>query len=293
MSVSSTHQDLFHQPSAAEKISFVRSLMETGDLQADVAMALLKSIHTELADPQGQDHSSYASYARMMASLQHTMPDVHQHVVENWQASQRVQVEPEEGFVETEPSGEAKRVEKSSAEEIGQDKEFWETEGGAEGIEAEEERGEIEEKDEGEEREEEKGEIEADDEEESDKEEREDEEPQDEQHEQEDEPEKEPQEDNEVEGDVEESEIEQEELETKEEPGEQEAPEEQEAEGEESEKSEVETGGEAEGNEVAGEGERLATEAAEAVAHMEHAQSEAEIIEEEPEEEEPPMEAAE
>src|ERR1044071_4899209 len=137
MSISSSHQELFRQPSAAEKISFVRSLMETGDLHADVAMALLKSIHTELTDPQGQDHSSYASYARMMASLQHKMPDVHQHVVENWQASRREQVQPEEGFFETEADGEAKRVEKSALEEIGQDKEFWETEGEAEGMESE------------------------------------------------------------------------------------------------------------------------------------------------------------
>ena len=127
MSMSSTHQDLFHQPSAAEKISFVRSLMETGDLHADVAVALLKSIHTELADPQGQDHSSYASYARMIASLQHKMPDVHQHVLANWQASRPVQLQPKEGFIETETGGEAKHAEKSTLEEIGQDKEFWET----------------------------------------------------------------------------------------------------------------------------------------------------------------------
>lgn len=180
MPMSSTHQDLFHQPNAAEKISFVRSLMEAGDLHADVAMALLKSIHTELANPQAQDHSSYANYARMMASLQHTMPDVHQHVVANWRASRREQVQPQEGFFETEADKEAKRVEKSTVEEIGQDKEFWETEGEAEGIEseAEDERNEIEEKDEGVEPEEEKGEIEEGDEEESEKEEREDEEPQ-------------------------------------------------------------------------------------------------------------------
>src|ERR1044071_2276202 len=225
MSISSSHQELFRQPSAAEKISFVRSLMETGDLHADVAMALLKSIHTELTDPQGQDHSSYASYARMMASLQHKMPDVHQHVVENWQASRREQVQPEEGFFETEADGKAKRVEKSALEEIGQDKEFWETEGEAEGMESEveEERNEIEEKDYGQEREEEKGQVEEGNEEESGKEEREDEESRGEEEEQEHEPEQDlPEEEKEVEveGDVEQSEIEQEALETEDEAGE-------------------------------------------------------------------------
>jgi hypothetical protein len=155
MSTSSSHHDLFHQPGPADKISFVRSLKETGDLNADVAMALLKSIHSELAQPQGQDHSIYASYARLMASLQHEMPDVHQHVVRNWQAPRRADTPPkdesaEEGFIETETGGEAERTETSKAEEAAQAKEFWETEDEMEGSESEteevEERSEIEEK---------------------------------------------------------------------------------------------------------------------------------------------------
>ena len=203
MSISSSHQDLFHQPSAAEKISFVRSLMETGDLNAEVAVALVKSIHTELAQPQGQDHSSYASYARMMASLQHHMPEIHEQVVANWQAPRRLRAESEEvsgedDFVETETAGEVKRTEPSNREEGNQDKEFWETEGEAEGSESEAE--EQEERSEGEE-----------------KEEREDEEPENEEQKREDEPEEEKSE--EVEDNVEENEIEQEELETKEEQG--------------------------------------------------------------------------
>src|SRR6185503_12931905 len=93
MSISSSHQDLFRQPSAAEKISLVRSLMDTGDLNADVATALLKSIHSELAQPQSQNHSLYASYARLMQSLQHEMPEVHQQVVATWQAARRAETE--------------------------------------------------------------------------------------------------------------------------------------------------------------------------------------------------------
>jgi len=134
MPLFSSHHDLFHQPSPAEKISFVRSLMETGALNADAALALLKSIHTELAQPQGNNHSLYASYARLMASLRHEMPEVYQHVVANWQAPQPARVEPEEtsaeeGLLETETGGEVKRTEPSDVEEVGQDKAFWETEG--------------------------------------------------------------------------------------------------------------------------------------------------------------------
>jgi hypothetical protein len=192
MPLFSSDHDLFHQPSPAEKLSFVRSLMETGALNADAALALLNSIHTELAKPQGNNHSLYASYARLMASLNHEMPEVYQHVVANWQAPQPARVEPEEasaeeGLLETETGGEVKRTEPSDVEEVGQDKAFWETEGEAEGSESEteeeQERSEIEEKEEGEEQEEEKGEIEESEKEEPDKEEREDEESGDEEHE--------------------------------------------------------------------------------------------------------------
>ena len=220
MSLSSSHQDLFHQPSPAEKISFVQSLIETGDLNADVAMALLKSIHSELAQPQGQDHSLYARYARLMASLQHEMPDVHQHVVTNWQATQPVHVEPEEasaedGSLETETGGEAKRIATSDVEEADQGKGFWEPEGEMEGSESQA------------------------------------------------------------------AEPKKEENETREEPL------------EEPEKPEIESSGEVEETSDSEEGERMATEAAEAAAHMEHAQGEAETVKEEPGEAEPPMEAVE
>lgn len=293
MSISSSHQDLFHQPNAAEKISFVRSLMDSHELNADVALALLKSIHTELAQPQAEKRSLYASYARMMTSLQHEMPDVHQHVVDNWQAPGRVEPEeasPDQGLIETEAEEEAKRPESSGIDKPDIDKEFWETEGEAEGSEAEtemeEESGESEEKEQAEKQEEEQGEVE-----ESEQEEREDEE-----QEQENEPEEEVQEEEkEVEDNVEESEIEQEELEVKEENGEDEADEKEEPEehlvaDEESEKPDVEINeelGKTENADHAEEPDHMATEAAEAAAHMEHAESETEFVEEE----EPPMEA--
>jgi hypothetical protein len=153
MSISSNHQNLFHQSSAAEKISLVRSLMDTGDLNADIAMALLKSIHSELAQPQGEDHSLYASYAHVMASLQHQMPDVHQHVVTNWQAVRSVA--PEEVSLEEEPTDteaggrkvEVKRTETSELEERVKGEEFWEAEGEPEEREFPEEEENIDDKD--------------------------------------------------------------------------------------------------------------------------------------------------
>jgi pilus assembly protein FimV len=303
MSISSSHHDLFHQPSPAEKMSFVRSLIETGDLKADVAMALLKSIHSELAQPQGQDHSLYAGYARLMASLQHEMPDVHEHVVANWQAPQPVRVEPEEasaeeGSLETETGGEAKRTVTSDVEEAEQRKEFWEPEGEMEGSESEaaepEEPGEIEEKAETEDSEEAKGELEATEEEEPENEEREDEEPEEEDPEEKDQDQEEEAEPEKEENETREEPVEEPEAEeNEEEPQELETPEVHEEAVEESDKPEVESSGEVEETSGSEEGERMATEAAEAAAHMEHAEAEAEIVEEEPGEAEPPMEAVE
>src|SRR5215216_4071044 len=122
MTISASHQDLFHQPSAAEKISLVRSLMDTGDLNADVATALLKSIHSELAQPQSQNHSLYASYARLMQSLQHELPEVHQQVVATWQAERQAETEniswaEEPAAIETGGKVEPKQTEESGEEE--------------------------------------------------------------------------------------------------------------------------------------------------------------------------------
>jgi hypothetical protein len=298
MSISSSHQDLFRQPSAAEKISLVRSLMDTGDLNADVATALLKSIHSELAQPQSQNHSLYASYARLMQSLQHEMPEVHQQVVATWQAARQAETEDiswAEEPPETETGGkvEPKSTEESRAEETAEPGGSSEAEGAPEESEAEEE----EEKEEKEEQEAEKGEVE--DEEEIEKEEHEAEEP-----EQVEEPEDENQEEeNEVEVNVEESEIEQEELEAKEEFGEEgaheekEEPEELEVAGEEVKESEKPEAGDetskAEDSDPVEESDHIATEAAEAAVHMEHEAGETEVSEEEPGEEEPPIEAVE
>src|ERR1051325_2933023 len=202
MSASSSHQDLFHQASAAEKISLVQSLMETGELNANVAMALLKSIHSELAQPQGHDHALYANYARLIASLNHKMPDVHQHVVANWRAPQRTQQQLEEGLreeesIEVEVGTEAKRMETSGVKGARLGEESVEARGGTEEGESEheepEEGGEGEEKEEEKEQEEEKGETEAGQEEESENEEREEEE-REEEHEREEASEEEPEE---------------------------------------------------------------------------------------------------
>src|SRR5215510_364475 len=123
MPISYNHDDLFRQSDTAGKIALFQSLLEARDLHADEALALLKSIHADLEQPQGHDHTVYASYARMMEALHHDMPEVHQHVVENWHTSHSADTQreaAEEEAVESNSGAEgreAKQEEKSEAVE--------------------------------------------------------------------------------------------------------------------------------------------------------------------------------
>ncbi|MFT3890004.1 MAG: hypothetical protein QM730_00080 [Anaerolineales bacterium] len=121
MPLSSSHHDLFQQSGTADKISLFQNLLHSHDLNADEALALLRSIHADLEQPQGHERSVYESYAHMMESLRHEMPDVHQHVVENWKHPRQANsTEKAEEFVEDESGSErdpeAKHEEKSEHE---------------------------------------------------------------------------------------------------------------------------------------------------------------------------------
>src|ERR1044071_6694439 len=104
MPISSSHHDLFHQSNAADKISLFQSLLESQDLSADEATALVKSIHTELEQPEGHDRSVYESYVHMMEDLNHNMSEVHQQVVASWQQPRHMtaSLESDTEFIEEE-----------------------------------------------------------------------------------------------------------------------------------------------------------------------------------------------
>ena len=142
MLLSSNHHDLFHQSDTADKISLFQNLLQSHDLSADEALALLRSIHTELEQPQGHDRSIYENYARMMESLRHEMPEVHQYVVENWRSPRQAAsiqefVEDEVGD-EHEPESERGETSKHEAAAESENKEGGEVEEAEESEEHEE-----------------------------------------------------------------------------------------------------------------------------------------------------------
>jgi len=277
MPISSDHHNLFHQSGTADKISQFESLLQAHDLNGDEALALLKSIHTDLEQPQGHDHTVYASYAHMLEALHHEMPNVHQHVLANWQTPKHADTEEESVDDEVEEAesdegeSEARNEDKRNQEDV-KESEAEETEV----EEAEEEESEAEEESEEEGEEEGEGEEEAEDEseeseEEGDESEEEAEESQEDQNEEEGE-----EEESEEEGEEEQAEESEEETEESEEEAEEE--EEGTEESEEIEEAESESEG-AEGGE-AEESEAMATEAAEAAGEAEHEEAEGEEFEE-------------
>ena len=88
MTISRDYNKLFHQSTTAETLTMLQSLVDTRDVQPDEALALLGSVHADLRQSKGKDGSIYARYAQTMESLRHQMPEVHQHVVVNWQIRQ-------------------------------------------------------------------------------------------------------------------------------------------------------------------------------------------------------------
>jgi hypothetical protein len=94
MSISTTHQSLFRVPVTADKLSFLQTLFDSSELNADLALALLKVIHSELSNEQTRDRSVYKNYAGTIQSLQFHKSEMLQQIIDAWNAG-RVKNDPE------------------------------------------------------------------------------------------------------------------------------------------------------------------------------------------------------
>jgi hypothetical protein len=88
MSVSQNYKELFRHTTITEIVSMFQSLLDARDIAPEEALALAGAIHAGLRNPQGQDGSIYARYARLMALLRYGMPEIHEHVVADWRLHQ-------------------------------------------------------------------------------------------------------------------------------------------------------------------------------------------------------------
>jgi hypothetical protein len=65
-----------------------RSLTESREILPQEALALAGAIHAGLRKPPGHNNgAAYAEYARTMALLKHTLPDLHDYVISHWRLS--------------------------------------------------------------------------------------------------------------------------------------------------------------------------------------------------------------
>ncbi|MBL8077641.1 MAG: hypothetical protein JNM55_06750 [Anaerolineales bacterium] len=83
--ITSSHRELFRDPTTEDKLLLFRSLLDAKeDLTVDVALALLKTIHEELSNEQLDDRSLYKRYAEEIEALRFRAPAALQQVVNNW-----------------------------------------------------------------------------------------------------------------------------------------------------------------------------------------------------------------
>jgi len=88
MTITQNRKELFEHTTIMEIVSMFQSLLDTRDIAPEEALALAGAIHAGLRNPQGWDGSIYARYAQMMALLRYGMPEIHEHVVADWQLHQ-------------------------------------------------------------------------------------------------------------------------------------------------------------------------------------------------------------
>lgn len=86
MSLSQDHNSLFRRSDISDQLSLMQSLLNSKDLTPAEAIALLNIIRVELEAPQPHRSSVYRRYAQVMQSLSREMPDVHEQVVQAWEA---------------------------------------------------------------------------------------------------------------------------------------------------------------------------------------------------------------
>ncbi len=319
MPISPQRRELFRHTNALDKLSLLKTLLDSGDLNSDSAFALLNVSHAELSQRGRQESRAYIRYGEMMGSLQRQMPQVYRGVIARWEAS-RLGIQKQASDEGTQDSAEedlpgrgkeyavshrvetlqpvaklSKFVRGEETEELagGREEELEvpeaeEAEGAEEKEipeeqEREEEKAELEEEEEAEGETDKKNELEENEEEQEEKEEKEETQEEEESTEEESEEKEEKEETDEESAEEEKEDSDEKETEEVEENDEQ-----QEVDKEETE-TEVET-------ESAEEVDEKATEAAEAAEHMEEQEAETTPIDEEElgaEEEEPPMGAAE
>ena len=85
MNSSPLYKELFREPSPADKLKLFQTLFDSNEINPDLALALLKIVHSELSSEEG-DGASYRQYAQIIEALRYHKMDMLRHIVETWKA---------------------------------------------------------------------------------------------------------------------------------------------------------------------------------------------------------------
>lgn len=85
MNTLSLYQHLFREPSPADKLKLFQTLFDSNEINPDLALALLKIVHSELSSEEG-DGPSYRQYAQIIEAVRYHKMDMLRHIVETWKA---------------------------------------------------------------------------------------------------------------------------------------------------------------------------------------------------------------
>jgi len=85
------YKDLFRPPSPADKLNLFQLLFDASEISPDLALALLKIVHSDLSKEKGSEHSTYRQYAKTIEALRYHKADILQHVVNSWRAGKPVE----------------------------------------------------------------------------------------------------------------------------------------------------------------------------------------------------------
>ena len=80
----SNHRDLFRPSTVTEKLKLFHVLFDSSEINLDIALALLKVIHSDLVNERTRDRSDYKKYAGTIAKLRYHKADMLRQIVAAW-----------------------------------------------------------------------------------------------------------------------------------------------------------------------------------------------------------------
>lgn len=81
---SPNYKELFRAAAEVDKLTLFQTLLDASELNAELALALLKTVHRHLSSGKPQTHLDYKRYAETIAALRFQRADLLKDVIDAW-----------------------------------------------------------------------------------------------------------------------------------------------------------------------------------------------------------------